>query len=221
MKKLRNMDVYKTAVSDIKYVAMVHEVQWALNRWIASKNSDVAPGVLIGSLAMSFYAAPRTTMDIDLLFLSKKDIPKTVKGFQKQGPSAFLEIKNNIVVDVKTPEAFNGLVPPEIAQKIFHTAINHGGILVASREGMIALKLCGAEIARRKFQYLGDVQRLMEEPLDVSTHDWDLANPPWSMHQDVSMHDWGLTEKQLSEVEKIRKACEEYNKLLKNRKITD
>ena len=141
MKKLRNMDVYKSAVSDINYVAIVPGVQLALNRWIASKNSDVAPGVLIGDLAMSFYAAPRVTMDIDLLFLSKKDIPKTVKGFQKQGPSAFLEIKNNIVVDVKTPEAFNGLVPPKIAQQVVLTAVNHGGIFVASREGMMALKL--------------------------------------------------------------------------------
>ena len=159
-------------------------------------------------------------MDIDLLFLSKKDIPKTVKGFQKQGPSAFLEIKNNIVVDVKTPEAFNGLVPPKIVQKIFHTAINHGGILVASREGMIALKLCGAEELKR-YRDLADVNRLLEEPRDMSIQDWDFANPPWSMRQDVSMHDWGLTEKQLSEVEKIRKDCEEYTKSLKNREITD
>ena len=93
-------------------------------------------------------------MDIDLLFLSTNDVPKTVEGFEKHGPSAFLEIKNNIVVDVKTPEAFNGLVPPKIAQKICRTAINYGGILVASREGMIALKLCGAEELKRKYRDL-------------------------------------------------------------------
>ena len=52
---------------------------------------------------------------------------------------------------------------------------------------MMALKLCGAEKPRRKWLDLADVQRLLEGC------------------QHVSIHDWDLTERQLSEVEEIRK----------------
>ena len=189
--RLRDMRPYKVAATSIAHVAMHPEVQHALAKWIQAKTGHFAPGVLIGGLAMSFYAKPRMTEDVDLLFLSAEDIPEEdkVPGFKRYRNGAFREEKTHVDIEVITPDSFVDL-PKAIAAKVTRTAVNHGDILVASLEGMIALKLCGALTQKRYFKDMADIVSL-------------LANEP-----KVTMHNWGLSSKQLEMLEIARSSLE-------------
>ena len=152
---VRNMSVYASAVKDIAHVSIVPEVQIALAKWIKSKTGNTAPGVLIGGLAMSFYAKPRYTEDVDLLFLKKEDVPDYVEGFKPHRTGAMQENYTHVEIEMTTAESVN--LPVALVRQVFETAIDHGGLLVASKEAMIALKLFGAKSPKREFKDLNDV----------------------------------------------------------------
>lgn len=152
----------------------VPEVVLALKDW--SKNSS--SGVLIGGVAMSFYGKPRATMDLDLLFLHSGDIPISVEGFKRSRPGAFLHKKTHVEVEVITPSTIN--ISPELAEKVFETAIKADGVNVASPSGIVALKL-----QRLKNNDIGDIVQML------NTGKVDLTGFP-------------LSEKNLKDLEEIK-----------------
>jgi hypothetical protein len=165
------MSVYASAVSEVKHVALVPEVQHALLAWIKSKVGTEAPGVLIGGLAMSFYAKPRYTEDVDLLFLSKALVPTEVKGFKRYRPGAFQENKTQVDIELTTPASIE--LPIPVAKKVIHTAVNHDGILVASKEAMVVLKLFGANTLKREFKDLNDIVSILSSHPDLILEGWE------------------------------------------------
>ena len=112
------------------------EVKNALDDW---KNNDDSNCVLIGGVALSYYIKPRPTEDLDLIFLSYKDIPNQVYKFKKSRKHAFKHIKTHVEVELLTPEHLKE--DPALFQKVFDTAIESDGIKVASPLSLIALKL--------------------------------------------------------------------------------
>ena len=115
---------------------LVPEIILALNDW---KNNYKNDYVLIGGIALSYYVKPRTTTDIDVLFLTLNDIPKNVIKFKKHRSLAFQHNKTHVEIETITPESIN--VPISIAQAVFNTAIMNDDIKIASPSGLVALKL--------------------------------------------------------------------------------
>ena len=114
---------------------MAVEVIQAFKDWTKTHNE----GVLIGGLALSYYASPRFTQDIDFLILSKNEIPVQVKGFTRIRDHTFQHNKTHVLVDLITPAHKN--IPEHIARKVIETAIEKNGIKIASTDGIIAIKL--------------------------------------------------------------------------------
>jgi hypothetical protein len=163
--RLRDMRDYKGAVTSSQHVALSPEVQHTLDLWKERQQC-----VLIGGLALSFYAKPRYTEDVDLLFLHEADLPKEVVGFKRVRPHSFEERSTHAEVEALTPTYLG--IAQALAQKVFDTSVKHDGWRVASREGLIALKL---QRASRRDQ--GDIESIVEA--------------------DTDMNGWHLTEKQL------------------------
>jgi hypothetical protein len=113
-----------------------NEVLLTLDDWKRNNNSDY---VLIGGLALSYYIKPRYTEDVDLIFLTKNDIPLSVNKFKRNRPSAFNHIKTGVEVELLTPGHINQTTT--LFKNIFQTAIESDGIKIASPLGLIALKL--------------------------------------------------------------------------------
>lgn len=184
----RDMRVYAAPAKVLEHAALVPEVQVALDKWVAGKTGTVAPGVLIGGLALAFYAKPRYTQDVDLLFLEPATIPSNVPGFRRHRPGAFEDLVNNVEVEVNTKDTFK---PTSLTQKVinrvFTTSVDHQGIRVASREGLVALKLCSAENIKREFKDLADVVLLLENG-----------------HSELDMSGWGITDKQAAVLDTCR-----------------
>ncbi len=113
------------------------EVIAAFKDWIAANpNSN---GVLIGGLAVSYYAKPRFTQDVDILYPSENHIPKQVHGFKKTRNHAFVDLKRGIEIEVLSPTFLN--ISSDLAQKVLETAIMNDGVRIASPSGIVALKL--------------------------------------------------------------------------------
>jgi hypothetical protein len=161
---LRDMRFARAAVDNIEQAALLPEVGAALLAWVAAETPEnVAHGVLIGAVALSFYVKPRYTEDVDILFLHKSDIPTTIPGFKAHRKGAFQENKTHVEIEVVTGNSFSPPVPQAIVSKVFATAVMHGKIRVASAEGLVALKLYGAGNPERHFKDLGDVTSILLE----------------------------------------------------------
>jgi len=112
------------------------EVVSALSDWIKnSKNS----GVLIGGMALSYHAIPRYTSDIDVIYLSENDVPKMVQGFKKTRSHAFTHVQTGVEIKILTPEFLK--IPRELVQAIVKTSASSNGLQIASKSGLITLKL--------------------------------------------------------------------------------
>jgi hypothetical protein len=159
--RLRDMRVFHASVSSPSHAAIVPEVQHALDAWDQTQDC-----VLIGGLALSFYSAPRYTQDIDLLFLSKGKVPDAVASFKRVRPHSFQERQTHVEVEVLTPEFLS--IPKALVEKVFHTAVKQGRWKVASREGLIALKL-----QRGNRQDQADIEKLVLKDTDMT--DWPLS----------------------------------------------
>lgn len=119
---------------------LVPEVEHALKVW--TKSQPDSKVVLIGGIAFSYYAKPRATTDVDLLFLSEDDIPVTVSGMKRISNLGFREDKTHVEVDACGPRVLSK-VPSSILKKVFHTSrgLPDAKIRIATPEGLIALKL--------------------------------------------------------------------------------
>lgn len=141
------------------------EVEQALKDWNINFKGNY---VLIGGVAVSYHAKPRVTMDIDVLFLSKDDIPVEVPGFKRIGLDVFRHNGPHVEVKAITLEHMVTL-PVVIANKVFKTAIESNGIKIASPSALVVLKL------HRMGRYdEGDIWALIETG-EVDLTDWPLT----------------------------------------------
>lgn len=117
-----------------------NEVLAALKDW----SKEMPAPVLIGGIALSFYAKPRYTEDLDYLFLSEGDLPKEVDGFDRIRDHAFRHKKTHVEIELLTPEFLN--ISAALVKRVYGTAIQSNGVNIASAAGLITLKLQRAEI---------------------------------------------------------------------------
>lgn len=181
---LRDMAFAHAKVSDIRHVAMVPEVQRALIAWINAKLATKQhAGVLIGGLAMSFYAKPRYTEDVDLLFLRQSDVPEAVPGFKRTRIGAFQENQTHVEIETVTPESINQ--SRAIVQKVIETAVEHDGLSVASLAGLVALKLVASDNPKRRMRDLGDVEIMLENNPRPDISDWPLTKDQAAKFEEI------------------------------------
>jgi hypothetical protein len=126
--------------------------------------------ILIGGLAISYWGIPRATMDADFLFLSRTDIPMYVEGFKKVRDHAFQHKETHVEIEVLDPPYIN--LPEHVAKMVLDTAIDSGGIKIASKSALVAMKLF-----RLKRYDQGDIEQL------VSVGDIDLK--PFNLPQQL------------------------------------
>lgn len=172
---LRNMEFSTSAVKSVDNAALVPEVSHALKAWVKQSKGSIAPGILIGGLALSFYVRPRETTDVDMLFLTSGAVPEQVPGFKKHRANAFQEHDTHVEIEICTPASIK--LPLDLVQKVYKTSVVHDGLRVASLEALIALKLYGADTKRRELGDLADVVRLLEAHPHVDMVGWPLK--PW------------------------------------------
>ena len=98
-----------------------------------------AGGVLIGALALSYYARPRMTQDVDFLFEFGEDVPTSVSGITRAGDHEFPHDGTKVKIDLITSKVQH--VPPEIIRQVMDPAVESDGIKIASASGLVALKL--------------------------------------------------------------------------------
>lgn len=163
-------------VSTIHASSVHPDVHKALVAWIkaTAQEKDVNRGVLIGALALMFYADARSTQDVDLLFIHEQDIPSEVQGFKHHRPHAFEHKSTGVEAEIVTCGSVK--LPEVTARKVYHTAVVHDGIKVASREAMFVLKLhAAANEPKRKFGDLGDIQRMLNSGDIPSLDGWTIT----------------------------------------------
>lgn len=129
------------------------EVEFALEDWKTFNDSNC---VLIGGVAFSYYSKPRTTQDIDVLFLSDNDIPTDIIKFKRIRGHAFQHNPTHVEVEVVTPEHIG--ISKELAEDIFNTSIESNGIRMASVSGLVASKL-----GRFSLRDQADIEALMDD----------------------------------------------------------
>lgn len=117
-----------------------NEVLAALKDWQKAMSAPI----LIGGIALSFYAKPRYTEDLDYLFLSEDAIPEKVRGFNRVRDHAFEHKKTNVEIEVLTPEFLK--ISPVLVRQVYATAVQSSGVNVASAAGLVALKLQRADM---------------------------------------------------------------------------
>lgn len=156
----RDMRVYESAVKSVEHLALVPEVKYALDAWVKAFKGKV-PGILIGGLALGLYVRPRTTTDVDLLFLEESDIPDEAPGFKRIRNGAFQNNKDHVELEVITPERVK--VSKELFRKVIETSVKHSnGLRVASLEGLVCLKVSAAlNTPKRARQDLADAFALL------------------------------------------------------------
>lgn len=129
----------------------IPEVENALKDWNKSNHL----GVLIGGCAIGYYSRPRATTDVDILFLSKTDIPDNVSGFKRTRSGAFQHNKTHVEIEVVSPSDIN--ISVSLVNKVFDTAIISDGVKIASSSALVALKL-----QRLKRHDIGDIVSMIE-----------------------------------------------------------
>lgn len=140
-----------------------HEVINALEDW--KKGTDTPP-LLIGGLAFGYYARPRATSDIDLLFLNDADAPRNVRGFKKISPHRFRHERTHVDVEIVTPSHVNQ--SPRLYRRIANLAIEKDGVRIPSIHGLIASKIC-----RFSRQDKADIEHLLKlVPFPFIYTDW-------------------------------------------------
>lgn len=165
----------QTPAVSLATASLVPEVRFTLTEWKKVVKEHKLDCVLIGGVALSFYVKPRYTEDLDFLFLHRSAIPAAVNGFKRIRPGAFQENKTHIPVEVVTPTSFYPELPIDLVAKVLDTAIIVDGLKVASREGMIALKLCSAEKPDRYHKDVADLEGLVRSNMSVTMQDWPLS----------------------------------------------
>ena len=153
---------------------VVPEVLSALTDW---RNATSGNGVLIGGLAVSYYARSRQTMDVDIMFLNPADIPEQVRGFKRTRPGAFQHNVTHVEIEVISPATIN--LPQHVANKVMDTAVNIDGVQVASPSAIVALKL-----HRMKRYDEGDIASMLETGR-VDMSGWELTPDQMKTFQEI------------------------------------
>ena len=123
----------------------------ALEAFVGCALSDAA--VLIGALATNFYAKPRFADHAEFLVKALPvDLPD---AFACQEGGSFIHVPSSARMQFMTPSMLN--LPTDLATKIFTTATLRDGLLVASREAIVALNLAKAEDRRTHHECLAIV----------------------------------------------------------------
>lgn len=156
--------------------ALVPEVRGALSRWLGNQPSD-EQGVLIGGLALSFYARPRQTMDVDLLFDTTPDFINP--HFKRTRDHGAIDKKDHVELEFVTHKTIN--VPKAVTDRVIATSWKLTGLSprIASLDSMIVLKLYGADTPKRHLRDSADIQAMLENNprLDVEEliRSWHLS----------------------------------------------
>ena len=130
---------------------LVPEVAKAFKDW--NSNTKDLKCVLIGGVALSYYVKPRTTTDVDVLFLSSEDIPVEVIGFKRHCKGTFQHNVTHTEIEVLTPQSIN--MSEQLAKEIYDNAKIIDEVRIASPSGLIASKL-----GRFKLQDQADIEEL-------------------------------------------------------------
>jgi hypothetical protein len=152
----------------------IPEVEQALKDWIKHSKS----GVLIGGAAMGYYGKPRSTFDIDLLFVYPTDIPIHVEGFKRIRPGAFQHNQTHVEVEVISPQAIQA-ISHELAMKVIETANFTDGVRVATPSAIVALKL-----QRMKKNDIGDIVQMIETG-EVDLSDFPLSDRNLADYEEI------------------------------------
>jgi hypothetical protein len=121
--------------------------------------------VLIGGLALSYYVKPRTTMDIDILFL-KETIPDILFNFKKIRNHVFQHDKTHVEVETLDSNFLN--IPENIVKEIFKNSIKDKkyNINIADPSGLVVSKLF-----RFSRQDQADIEELIKyDKIDISNY---------------------------------------------------
>lgn len=213
---IRHMRFSPGPVHALCRVALVPSVQIALDKWRGSptfrrSKSIGDKGLLVGDLAMSFYAKPRFTHRVEIYYPEGSEIPGGVIGFTRHHKGIFQENTSKIEVRTYTPETLH--IPKSVTEIIGCSGFDlrarlefadllkcpevlpaksaydvHDGLKVASLECMIVLKLYASDNRRLEYQALGDIARMLENNPQISTD---------------SFEGWGLSEFHLAKLSAI------------------
>ena len=191
----------QSPVRELSRVALVPRVQIALDKWRSSptflrSKSIGDKGMLVGDLAMSFYAKPRFTHRVEIYYPDGSEIPGGVNGFTRHHKGVFQETTSKIEVRTHSPETLH--LPESVTEIIKYSGFDlrarlqladtlnfpkvlpaksaydvHDGLKVASLECMIVLKLYASDNRRLEYQTLGDIARMLENNPQISTESFE------------------------------------------------
>lgn len=136
--------------------------------------SDLADaGVLVGTLAYNFYAKPRLASCAELLLPTE---PTGVPPGFTLADDCIMHVATGVRIDLIVP--IRHRLPLALVKQVVATAVNSGGFNLASREGLVALKLHRAHgDERHRSQEMADVQSI------IAIHDIDLSR--WGIESTV------------------------------------
>lgn len=184
--EVRKRALRRLPASNLVEASIDPEVRKTLLHWKQSGNSG---GILIGGLAMAFYAKPRFTQDVDLLFRSATHIPNSAQGFRTHRKGAMEDKDTGVEVEIVHPHSFNPPLSESLIQKIVDTVEEKDGINVVSAEGLIALKLHAAtNTPKRELQDSADIANILtyQDQISLDTmKDWPLSSKDQKLFIDI------------------------------------
>nr|DAF17755.1 MAG TPA: Aminoglycoside-2''-adenylyltransferase [Caudoviricetes sp.] len=120
--------------------------------------------ILVGGMAIAYWARNRRTEDADFIFLSEYRLSKAkiligASSKFKVLNGHYIEHKSTgVTLDLLTPEFIN--LPVKYLSYIYKTAEVDSGVRIASIEGLILMKLSSG----RDYPDLADITMLLENP---------------------------------------------------------
>lgn len=211
---LRDMGFTHGPVKELCHVALDQRVQTVLDQWRNSKTfrnckSIHVKGMLVGDLAINFYAKPNFTDKVEIYYPEPSSIPGGVDGFTRHHKGVFQENSSKIEVWTLTPESLH--IPEPIPTIINEAGWNvylrqlsehkkqemaallklrldlpvksahdiHVGLMVASLECMIVLKLYASDNRRFESLALNDIDRMLENNPQITIASFD----GWSLSE--------------------------------------
>lgn len=139
----------------------------AVEAFVGCALSDAA--VLIGALATNSYAKPRYADHAEFLVKALPvDLPD---AFEFQEGGIAIHVPSGARMHFMTPSVMN--LPEDAVAKIFVTATLRDGLLVASREAIVALNLAKADNPRTHHECLANVVSVLANG-DVDLDRWCL-----------------------------------------------
>lgn len=120
--------------------------------------------ILVGGMAIAYWARGRTTYDADFMFLSEYRLSKArlligASSKFKVLQGHYIEHKpSGVTLDLLTPEFIN--LPVEYLNYIYRTTKVDSDVRIASIEGLILMKLS----SNRGHKDLADIELLLENP---------------------------------------------------------